>query len=63
MKKMLGAAGQALRPLASMWLTVIGLALVTWGVCLFLLPLGLICGGLCAVLLDWYTDQLQGGDE
>lgn len=63
MKKTWEEISRQLQQLASMWLTVLGLVLVTVGVCLFVLPLGLMCGGLCAVLLDWYTDQLRGGDE
>lgn len=63
MKKTFAAVASALTPLAAQWLTVLGLVLVTWGVCLFLLPLGIITGGLCAVLLDWHMDQERGGDE
>jgi hypothetical protein len=46
-----------LEALASMWLSVVGLAAVTWGVCLFLLPLGVIVGGFCALLLDRAIDM------
>jgi hypothetical protein len=38
--------------LAEMWLSIAGLSAVTWGVCLFSLPFGVIIGGFCALLLD-----------
>lgn len=46
-----------LEVLSSMWLSVAGLAAITWGVCLFLLPLGIITGGLSALLLDRAIDM------
>lgn len=46
-----------LEVLASMWMSIAGLAAVTWGVCLFLLPLGVIVGGFSALLLDRAIDM------
>lgn len=46
-----------LKALGSMWLSVFGLGAVTWGVCLFLFPLGVIIGGFCALLLDRAIDM------
>lgn len=46
-----------LEVLLSMWLSIAGLAAITWGVCLFLLPLGIITGGLSALLLDRAVDM------
>lgn len=49
--------------LLSMWMSVAGLAAITWGVCIFLLPMGIITGGLCALLLDRAIDMtLTKGD-
>jgi hypothetical protein len=50
-----------LKKLLSNWLAIAGFAAITYGVCLFLLPLGLITGGLCALLFEWYTDDDRGG--
>lgn len=51
--------------LAEMWLSIAGLVAVTWGVCLFLLPLGVIVGGFCALLLDRAVDMTiaRGGNR
>lgn len=46
-----------LSTLGSMWLSVVGLAGVTWGMCLVLFPLGVIVGGFCAILLDRAIDM------
>lgn len=46
-----------LTALAAMWLSVAGLAAVTWGVCLVLFPVGVIVGGFCAILLDRAIDM------
>jgi hypothetical protein len=43
--------------LASMWLSVAGLAAITWGVALFLAPAGYIVGGFSALLLDRAIDM------
>lgn len=41
-----------LEVLLSMWLSVVGLAAITWGVGLMFLPAGCIVGGFSALLLD-----------
>lgn len=46
-----------LEVLLSLWLSVAGLVAITWGVVLFLLPLGCIVGGFCALLLDRAIDM------
>jgi hypothetical protein len=46
-----------LKVLASMWLSVAGLAAITWGVGLFLLPIGYIVGGFSLLLLDRGIDM------
>lgn len=46
-----------LQVLLSMWLSVVGLAAVTWGVTLFLAPLGCIVGGFSLLLLDRAIDM------
>lgn len=38
--------------LLSMWLSVAGLAAITWGTALFLPPIGYIVGGFSLLLLD-----------
>lgn len=43
--------------LASMWLSVVGLAAITWGVGLMFLPAGCIVGGFSALLLDRAIDM------
>jgi hypothetical protein len=45
---------------ASVWLVVAGFVLITWGACLFMLPVGLIIGGICAVVLDWHVSVERG---
>ena len=45
--------------LAGMWLSVLGLGALVWGVCLFSLPLGVILGGFCAILLDRGVDTVM----
>ena len=52
---------QTLLELARVWLTVVGLTFITVGVCLFLFPLGLMCGGACALLLEWRIDAERRG--
>jgi len=46
-----------LTTLSSMWLSVAGLAAITWGVALFLAPAGYIVGGFSALLLDRAIDM------
>lgn len=46
-----------LQILLSMWLSVAGLAAITWGVTLFFLPLGCIVAGFSALLLDRAIDM------
>jgi hypothetical protein len=46
-----------LKVFASMWLSAVGLAAITWGVALFLLPLGYIVGGFSLLLLDRAIDM------
>lgn len=48
---------QYLKILSSMWLSIAGLAAITWGVALFLLPMGYIVGGFSLVLLDRAIDM------
>lgn len=43
--------------LGQMWLSIAGLVAITWGVCLFLFPLGVIVGGFCAILVDRAIDM------
>lgn len=46
-----------LKVLSSMWLSVAGLAAITWGVGLFLPPLGCIVAGFSLLLLDRAIDM------
>lgn len=41
----------------SMWLSVVGLAAITWGVALYLPPVGYIVGGFSLLLLDRAIDM------
>jgi hypothetical protein len=40
-----------------MWLSVVGLAAITWGAGLFFLPVGCIVGGFSLLLLDRAIDM------
>lgn len=46
-----------LKILSSMWLSIAGLAAITWGVALFLPPMGYIVGGFSLLLLDRAIDM------
>lgn len=52
-----------LQVLASMWLSVAGFAAITWGVALYLPPVGCIVGGFSLLLLDRAIDvyMAKGG--
>jgi hypothetical protein len=43
--------------LASMWMSAVGLAAITWGVALMFPPAGYIVGGFSALLLDRAIDM------